>query len=343
MNQAWKSFLYTRGAVVIDDNQVSFNKNVALDTPWICSLSDIGVISFTGSDSSAFLQGQITCDIDQVTDSQTSLGAYCNPKGRATAIFRIIKAGQSFYWLLPSVLIPGVIKKLRMYVLRSKVLIENVSDYWCILGISAPSSMFSAFDPENNKQPSEEGSVRVSNNMLVIKPSSFSDRLLILADAKRAEHLWIDFVNSKGYMESDSAFWKEMDLKNGIPSLTKETSEQFIPQMLNLDLLGGISFSKGCYTGQEIIARTHNLGKLKRRMFLACCESTEKFAANTPIYDGDAPTGQSVGHVIAVSELNLTSNLMLVVLQISIRDHDNIRIQNPAGKRLKIIKLPYTD
>ena len=217
-----------------------------------------------------------------------------------------------------------------MYILRSEVQIQDVTDRWRQIGISNPPKELPAFGSATLKTPGENGETVVSGNVVVIKPSPFSERLMILAPEQQAKSLWLNLTDSQQYQQTNSVKWDEMDIRDGIPNLVDETSEQFIPQMLNLDLLGGISLDKGCYTGQEIVARTHYLGKLKQRMFLASCDCNQQFAPNAPIYDGDDQLHQSVGHVVSSVAQNKGRQLMLVVLRISSAENTGLSLQAPA-------------
>jgi len=336
----WRIFLTNRGATVLNEEFI-FDDEIHSKPKWICPLSDCGVLAFSGNDASAFLQGQITCNINLVTDRHSTLGAYCNPKGRAIIVFRAFKFESTYYWLAPAQLLPTVIKRLKMYVLRSDVKIQDVSDRWCKIGISNPPKEFSVSASLTIKSPKENGEIAVSEDIVVIKPSPFSDRLIMLAPLEKAKSLWLDLTENQHYHETSSNKWEEMNIQEGIPNLVSETSEQFIPQMLNLDLLGGISLDKGCYTGQEIVARTHYLGKLKRRMFLANCECNHSISPNKSVYDDNDQSHQSVGHVVASLALNKDHQIMLIVLKISNAESHKLTLQDTECKNIKILKLPY--
>ncbi len=340
MTNDWKKFLSERGATIIHEG-VTFDNQIHSPPQWICPLAGCGIIAFSGNDAATFLQGQITCNINLVTETKSTLGAYCNPKGRTIIIFRAFKIGSTFYWLGPAQLLPAVIKRLKMYILRSEVQIQDVTERWRQIGISNLPKEFPAFGSATLKTPGENGETVVSGNVVVIKPSSFSERLMILAPEEQAKSLWLDMADSRKYQETNSVKWEEMDIRDGIPNLVNETSEQFIPQMLNLDLLDGIGLDKGCYTGQEIVARTHYLGKLKQRMFLTSCDCNQQIIPNAPIYDGDDQPHQSVGHVVSSVAQNKGSQIMLVVLRISSAGSARLRLQATECNNITVLELPY--
>ncbi|MDD1607931.1 MAG: folate-binding protein, partial [Methylococcaceae bacterium] len=233
MNSNWKNFLLANNAHFSSDTHISF-PNTDSDKR-LYPIAHLAVLTVSGTEAGQFLQGQITCNVHDVTATQSSLGAMCNPKGRAITTFLLAKSGDDFLLVLPNELLEIVKKRLSMYVLRSKVTLTDSSDSLCLLGLTATSN---------------EAFLAVDNAMT----------------------LWSEY-SAQGFQATDSMQWQTLDILSGIPWLTTATSEEFIPQMLNLDKLGGISLTKGCYTGQEIVARTHYLGKAKRGLFIAECQT----------------------------------------------------------------------
>jgi folate-binding protein YgfZ len=258
-------------------------------------LTHLAVLTVSGKDAAQFLQGQITCNVHVVTATHSSLGAMCNPKGRAISTFLLVKSGDDFLLILPKELLETVKKRLSMYILRSKVTLTNSSDSLCLLGFIEPST--DAFLATHE----QDGVVRIH----------MGNRYLVIADENNAP----DIV-AQGFQANNSAQWKTLDILGRIPWLTTATSEQFIPQALNLDKLGGISLTKGCYTGQEIVARTHYLGKAKRALFVAECPA-ETPEANASIMDAN---GQVVGNVLLAHE-----DKLLIVLHLG--DTDTAQLQ----------------
>jgi folate-binding protein YgfZ len=167
---------------------------------------------------------------------------------------------------------------------------------------------------------------------------------LVIADTDKAIALWSDRVNNQNFKPENSDQWQYLDILSGIPWLTTETSEEFIPQMLNLDELGGISYNKGCYTGQEIVARTHYLGKTKRALFLAECELTAIPAPNSAIIDNSSDTEQTIGkvllaqHVRIAPESAVTAVKMLIVLQVSDSDTYNLSLNDSHHTKITLIR-----
>lgn len=318
MNPNWKNFLLAEHAIFDNDTDIVFPSSGHEGDKRIYPVSYLGVLTIAGKDAAKFLQGQITCNINDITDTQSSLGAMCNPKGRAITTFLLVKNADAFLMILPKELLAAVKKRLQMYVLRSDVVLTDSSDDVCLIGLS----LQSADAPEHRF-----ATIRQENIVV-----DFQDRRLVIAEADNAQALWAEQLK-QGFQPESSAQWRYLDIISGIPWLTTETSEEFIPQMLNLDKLGGISFNKGCYTGQEIVARTHYLGKTKREMFLAECDVSAVPEPNSTIIDD---SGQSIGKVL-YAQNGPNSCKMLIVLQVSETHTYNLRLENP--RRDEIILL----
>ena len=209
-------------------------------------LASLGVLRVGGADAARFLQGQLTSDVTLLRDGRTQLAGYNTPQGRVIAVLRLREVDGAVYALLPADLLERVCALLRRFVLRSKVDLEIAAELqagWITtdtpLPGMAPTHMV-AFDYAPGRR--------------------------VIAATPDAWHS-IGGLALAGGPSHDHDEWLAADIRDGQPQVFAAASEAFIPQMLNLDLIGGISFSKGCYTGQEIVARTQNLGRIKRRMF----------------------------------------------------------------------------
>jgi hypothetical protein len=300
MNPNWKNFLLANNADFISDTHIHFPH--AEGNLGLYPIAHLAVITISGIDAAQFLQGQITCNVHDVTSTQSSLGAMCTPKGRVISTFLLAKSADDFLLILPVELLETVKKRLSMYVLRSKVTLTDSSDSLCLLGLTDVSNKaFLATEQQN-------GVVHIH----------LGNRDLIIADEQNATRLWSESV-AQGYHASDSTHWLTLDILAGIPWLNTTTSEEFIPQMLNLDKLGGISLTKGCYTGQEIVARTHYLGKAKRALFIAECQTATP-EANAAIMDAN---GQMVGNVLIAHD-----DKLLMVLHLGDTDTTQLQLKD---------------
>ena len=333
MHSEWDDFLRNRTAATTADPSESSH--------WICPLPDTGVLAIGGKDSGRFLQGQTTCDILGLETGQTTLGALCNPKGRVIAVFRAFKSEDLIYLLLPRELTAAVEKRLRMYVLRADVKIENVSGEWLAFGIGGE-KLVSPLDRLGITAPASINGVSCQPNCFAIHiPSNSAGRMLLVAGHEKAKALWVALEEKAHLVYTDPARWRLEDIRAGIPRIGQAMSEEFLPQMLNLDLLDGISFNKGCYTGQEIVARTHYLGSLKRRMYRLEVRSDEAPQAGELIFEAGRDE-QSAGVALDSAPTAAACHEILAVLNITQAENGDLRLHGSHGLRLSLLSLPYS-
>ena len=253
--------------------------------------NNFDLIEIYGNDSKTFLQGQITNDINLVSEENVILSGFCNPKGRLLAIFHITKFDDIFYLICPKSISESIVKKLSLFVLRSEVEISINSKKISLLGFidSQKNSLKNIF----NDIPQENYHATMNDNYLLIKIPCQNERFmaLCLPDFKRK------ILDDNNIYLKPHDDWKIKDIEFGIPYIYSETQENFIPQSLNLDLLNAINFKKGCYTGQEIVARTHYLGKIKRRMFHANLKPIKEIIVGEDLYVKDKIVGKLIDFV----------------------------------------------
>ena len=277
----------------------------------IAPLNHLAVLTVSGKDAASFLQGQTTCDIKALVDSQPVLGAYCNAKGRTISSFIVIKRQESFLLILTSDLIDTVRKKLQMYVLRSDVQFTDHSDDLCITGIA---------------------NIELSPQDLLYQYPQINNGFLFIGSPEESRLFWEELTQKQTLNLVSSSAWQGLDIQAGIPWLYKQTSEEFVPQMLNLDKLNAISFDKGCYTGQEIVARTHYLGKNKRAMYQASCKTTTDILPGCTVTDNE---NSVLGMVVLAVAQDKTTQL-LVVLKDQAIDSINLQIDNQSHDKITL-------
>lgn len=266
-------------------------------------LDHFAVIEVAGDDAARFLQGQLTCNVTELNEIKGNIAAFCNPKGRVISTLLLIKQESSFIVILPRSLVDTVAKKLRMYILRAKVVLTDRSESTQLLGLLCPEA--------SDRVPTASETFGVSHTPFVAirLPSSTPRFLCLINDMSITPQL--DALRSANFRERSADEWRWQDITTALPWFDAPRSEQFIPQMLNLDLLGGVSFNKGCYTGQEIVARTHFLGKSKRQLYLAeCGDALEKSGKFSVL---DAATLEKQGEVLCWQSLGCQSRLLLVL------------------------------
>ncbi|MCF7970511.1 MAG: folate-binding protein, partial [Methylococcaceae bacterium] len=271
----------------------------------IAPLSHLAVLSVSGKDAATFLHGQTTCDIKSLLDSEPRLGAYCNAKGRTISTFIVIKLQDTYQLILTSDLLNVVKNKLQMYVLRSDVQLIDLSDQLSIIGLHniEPDTQEHLYPyPQQNK-----------SYLFVATPTQAQ----IFCTELQEQHTAL-FVNANA--------WLALDIQAGIPWLYSETTEKFVPQMLTLDKLDAISFTKGCYTGQEIVARTHYLGQNKRAMYRASCSN--EGVINTGCSVSDAENKETELGTVILSVRDDSATQLLLVLKDQAMEAKNLQLNN---------------
>lgn len=289
----WQQFLISQGAQFNESGEAAFISPEAPASGQLFDLSSHGLIAVSGADALTFLQGQFTNDIKQVQEAAQFTG-YCTAKGRLLALFYAFSMNEVIYLQCPRTLIPELVKRLRMFVLRSKVIVEDVSEQFVCLGLASADS---AAHIQHLPIHPHETSQTPWGTLIRLTDSHGKQRAQLITEASKAEQTWKTLIAT--FNPADTHQWDVLEIQAGIPQIYKVTQEQFVPQMVNLDALNGINFKKGCYTGQEIVARTHYLGKVKRRTLLATIPDTA-----TPPTVGDAlqdAKQQEAGQIVRIA------------------------------------------
>ena len=238
-------------------------------------LEHLRVLTISGEDAGELLQGQMTQDIRKLEDEKIHITSFCNVQGRVIASAFIQGRNDQYDLILSSEIIDDLENHLKRYVLRSKVVIEQSIE-----------KTFGAFKSDVNEDSAKYGSLK-----------NDPERVLILS--AQAPKSIDNFISTEE--------WIRCDIENKIAIIDKESSENFIPQMLNLDILDAVSFSKGCYTGQEVVARVQHRGKIKQRMFKFKTENKDLITHGSEIHNESKKVG-----TVVISELidNNSSNFL---------------------------------
>ena len=307
----------------------------ARDGAVVCDLEPLRVLTATGADAEAFLQGQLSCDVSALAPGVCRYGSYNSPKGRMLANFvlwRDARANDGFAMLLSADIAEAVAKRLRMYVLRSKVAVADVSSETQRVGVGGPEGA-AAIRASFESVPDLLEARHAGAVSLLGLPGP---RFVVLAPASDTD-LRARFRGLATPAGFDA--WRWLTIRAGMPVITAATQDAFVAQAANLDILGGIDFQKGCYTGQEIIARTQYLGRLKERTYLFHIE-TRDVAAGDRIYSS-AYEGQPCGTVVNAAPAPGGGSDLLAVVQIAAAEQGDARLRTPDGPRLAPLPLPY--
>ena len=351
----WQTSLVQQGAIIessigVETGSVTHFGNAKSEllattsSNILCDLSHLGLLEISGADAMTFLQKQVTNDVKLLTGHNAHYSAYCNPKGRMLALFLAFahynnQLGDHLHLQFNRTLLEPIMKRLKMYVMRSKVEIKDVSDTILKFGLNGPqaaSMLMSIF----SKIPSQDYELVSLENATILKLASLANqsRYQIFTDIENAPIIWNALKTNCQLVGKPC--WDWLEIRNGIPDIEITTQEQFVPQMLNLDLLNGISFKKGCYTGQEIIARTHYLGSVKRRTYLAelgiISSSGTMPAAGDKVVDANK---NEVGQVVRVAKNSSEGYDALIELRIETALIGNLSCN---GSNIKIKDLPYS-
>lgn len=326
MNQNWKNYLLSINADASNDPLISFTQPLQSASSFLFPLTQFGILAVSGSDATQMLQGQFTCNVNEISSTKSGIGAFCNPKGRVITTFFISKLNDSYILLLPIELLEKVKNKLKMYILRSDVKIVDETDRFCMTGLVSTSL--------NTLLPKKEWETLTAEYLTCKIPSSLN-RYIILAEATQTLSFWQKLLAEADCQPQSSSDWNQLDIAAGIPWLGTETSEEYIPQMLNIDKLGGVSFNKGCYTGQEVVARTHYLGKAKREMFLAEATIEVEPLPNTPVINSEE---KKLGKVLNAFESNGVCK-MLIVLPIEAGNEKELYLNSANKPKIRLLEL----
>lgn len=340
MNQTWQNFLQSRGARMETGEPAHFGDpqgelGAAQGSTVLAPLAHFGLIHCSGEDAANFLHNLFTNDVNHLQDARAELNGFCNAKGRLLADFLMWRDRHDYFLQLSADIQPAIQKKLGMYVLRSRVKLADAGDEWVLLGVAGPDAE-SVVRTVADDVPAES-----------LHAGRFRDGSVIRLDARRfelavrseaAEAVWEKL--SAAARPVGTTAWRWLDIAAGMPRITVATQEEFVPQMANFELIGGVSFTKGCYPGQEVVARTKYLGKIKRRMYRIHVPGDACPQAGTDLFGTDLPD-QSCGKVVNAAPAPGGGCEALAVLIMASAEAGGLRLGAPDGPRLEMRPLPY--
>ncbi|AVD86818.1 MULTISPECIES: folate-binding protein YgfZ [Pseudomonas] len=302
------------------------------DSAFFSPLSHEGILAVRGSDAGKFLQGQLTCNINYLSLEYASLGARCMVKGRMQSSFRILPEGNGYLLAMASELLEAQMADLKKYAVFSKATLTDESAAWARFGLQGGNAALAAL---GLTAPTSIGATVRHQGLIALCVSA--DRIELWVPGEQADA--VREVLAASLPEGSLNDWLLGQIRAGIGQVTGPTRELFIPQMINLQAVDGVSFKKGCYTGQEIVARMQYLGKLKRRQYRLALDEQAVPAPGTEIF---SPThGSSVGEVVIAASDGPGCELLAVLSAEAVED-DNLHLGSPEGPRLTLLDLPYT-
>ena len=309
--------------------------NPTPDNARICRLSETGLIRVTGEDAAAFLQGQFGNDLTKVDVDHHQLNCYSNPKGRLLSIFRAFTDGEQYYLSMPEEIIAPTLSRLKMFVLMAKVQLEDVSDSCAGLGVSGAASR-ALLSEQLGSLPENQGEAVQLDGVSILRVPGIELRYELYGKSEPMNALYQQLCQHIPPANADD--WALGNIQSGIPTIYTATREEFVAQMVNLQLIDGLSFKKGCFPGQEIVARMHYLGKLKRRMYLATIAGEAPPAPGTDVFSTDATAGK----IVDARKVSEYPTHALMVLNIASAEAGELRVGSNDGPLIELLPLPYS-
>lgn len=304
-------------------------------------LVHLGALLVSGEEAATLLHNLLSNDVRKLAEDRAQHNSFNNPKGRMLANFLIWRGAEGYRLTLSADIAAAIQKKLSMYVLRAKAKVADVSAERALIGLCGKAD--AALQAAGLPHPADPLSVSMctastAGTIHVVRLDP--QRMIIDAPASIAPAIW-DALAGAGAVPTGTLAWQWFDVVAGVPLITATNQDEFVAQMLNFELIGGVDFKKGCYPGQEIVARTQYLGKLKKRMYRAHFDGEAAPPVNADLYS-PAFGDQSCGKVVSVAPAPDTGFDLLAVLQITARDSGEVHMGAPDGARLEFAELPYT-
>ncbi|MGH7186092.1 MAG: YgfZ/GcvT domain-containing protein [Terriglobales bacterium] len=301
---------------------------------FVAELSHNALIGVSGDDAIAFLHGQFTNDVESLPVGGAQWNGWCTAKGRLLATFLLMRRADGFLMMLPAEIAEPVRKRLQMFVLRSKVKLEDAGTKWKRFGLAGPGGEAIVAKFWGRAPESMNSVARDDAEATAMGAGCF----VVLAPLGSAPDVW-EALAAPATM-ADAAAWDRTLIRAGIATIVAATQEAFVPQMVNYELIGGVNFKKGCYPGQEIVARMHYRGGLKRRMALAHVGGADAPRPGDALFS-TAFGEQAAGEFANVAPAQDGGFDALVVAQLESLARKDLRWKSPQGPAVEIRELPY--
>ena len=305
---------------------------------FICAADELGLILVNGEDARDFLQNQLSNDINLIDETHSQLSSYSTPKGRMLGILRVIQISNGYLLVTARRMVLPLLQRLHHYIVQARVSLADASDYFARMAIQTDLETVTA----NPLLPTEPNQTLQNDSLVSLQLPALGTQkrfLLLCLSADEAIQLWRGFAEHLSVTGFQA--WHLADVKAGIPAIYPETSEEFVLQMANLNALDGVSFKKGCYPGQEIVARMQYLGKLKRRMFLAQLETDTLPRPGDALVSAGKQEADGSGTVVD-AEMDPEGLVhCLYIAQISKAENGNLELLSQPQTTITNVELPY--
>ena len=306
---------------------------------FVCTADELGLILVNGAGSRDFLQNQLSNDIDFIDEFHSQISSYSTPKGRMLGIFRVIQISNGYILITARSMVLPLLETLYKYIVQAQVTLADASDYFARIALQTDHAEVI----EHSLLPPKPGEVLQNDSVisLQLEPLGAQQRFLLMClSADEAIELWGGFARQLQVAGFSS--WRLADIKAGLPAIYPQTTELFVLQMANLGALGGVSFKKGCYPGQEIVARMQYLGKLKRRMFLARLETDKLPLPGDELVNQGKTEIDGSGKVVDAEFDQDGVCHCLYIAQINKADAGSLQLIKQPLTRIENVELPYS-
>jgi hypothetical protein len=327
MTTDWQAFLDSRDTKAPHGDLISQR--------FISPLHADGLLLVSGEEATDFLQGQLCNDLRRVDQQHSQLSGYCTPKGRLLALARVLQREEGYLLRLPREVLQSTQQRLQMFIMRAKVTLQDASDSIACFGIAGADASELLAQFVDAAPPQESDSAIQQGELTLVRVAGDVPRYEIYGPVSQLGALW-EQIAAHDYLQLTAQAWQQADILAGLPNVYPETREAFIPQMLNLQQINGLSFTKGCYPGQEIVARSQYLGELKRRMYRLDLQASSCPTPSAEIVTGDGAVAGSVVDAAGNGE----RCVLLAVLRKALADSPLALAEAPEAA-LNVIELPY--
>jgi folate-binding protein YgfZ len=339
MNAQWRTFLEEQGAHIEDGYVTDFARlgreaPAALDADILSDLSHEALIKVSGADARVFLQGQLSTEVSALAAEQSQLSAYHSPQGRVLAILRLFAHDDGVYLVLPAALREAVQKRLSMFVLRAKATIADASATLARFGLAGPNAPV-LLEEAGIPAPAVPNQAVAVEGAVVIRLHGAVPRFQCVGSAPTLRRLWQSLAGRTA--AAGEADWSLRRILAGVPTVYPATQDRFLPQMLNLHELGALDFKKGCYTGQEVIARLQYRGTLKRRLARGKLASETGVAPGAALYV--AGEEQPAGEVVDARRLAAGGQVLLAVVRVAVLEQHTVLHLEAGGAEVEMAGL----
>lgn len=306
----------------------------ALPGSYLVELNDLGMICVSGEEQSSYLQGQLTLDMNLLNPDQATMGCHCDFKGKTWNIYHCLKGQQHTYLLSHKEAIPASLAELNKYGVFAKVEMADCSASYRFIG-AAGAEVESWIANKFGKLPATQQVLRNGSDRVFIQELPAKRYLLLLSPATAA-----DLVSSRQHLLVSPQLWEALDIKAGIANIQAATSNEYVPQMMNMQALNAISFNKGCYVGQEVVARTRYLGKNKRAAYILRADTPCQLSAGDTLELQLGENWRRAGTVIRCATL-AAETWLLAVLPNDTETKAIFRAKEAPQQQFEVQPLPY--